>query len=355
MKKLFLLILLFTSLSCFAQVPLENFYIPGATWTLAYPWYFNPRSSCENYGFEKIIYRIERDSIASGITYHLLSVAKIGGYYNGTVPPFDPLCGGGININSIVDYKTFARIRIDSNRVFFTQEVPVNDFIYAINNPPFPLGHEYLLYDFNLTVGSIIPPDSLLTNSLYVNSIDSVILSNGLKVGKYNDTLSCSYNDYNSIIWGKKNWIWGIGSSVGFLPNLYYAIAEYGPGPYPTGDEMALCYENPFFSYKFRFLQSVMDDSFQYNCFDLSISQNPPIANSNVVSCIFPNPANSEITVNTPDSISTLMINNILEQSVYYTSSNYKFNGLTIDISILPRGLYFVYVNSSEIMKFIKY
>src|SRR5579872_3926401 len=121
----------------------------------------------------------------------------------------------------------------------------------------FHWGREYLLYDFNLHTGSVTPPDSLLYKGINVISTDSVALSNGSYIKKYNDS-----------IFGY--WLSGIGSSYGFLPDLYYRLAHFGPGPSPGGHEMSLCYENPSFSYKFQFTTQVLDGNLQNNCFDLS-------------------------------------------------------------------------------------
>ncbi len=76
-----------------------------------------------------------------------------------------------------------------------------------------------------------------------------------------------------------------------------------------------------------------------------------PAANSKAI-CIYPNPAADEITITSPINIDQVTILNLVGQSLLNHSAN--ANTITLDISKLSRGIYFVKLNGSEIRKFIK-
>jgi hypothetical protein len=350
MKKLILLVLFFIPLYCYAQIPIDSFYVQGATWTIAYPWWSD--ENCSSFylmGNEKIQYKIIRDTIISGINYHLLAVADAGGYTEPAVATAGCSSSRGFDwyINPIV-YKVFARIRVDSNKVYFIQDSTFETFVGPVPLY-FTLGQEYLLYNFN-SVDSI---------GLYVSSIDSVTLSNSAKVAKYNDTLH-GYWNYEDPFYPTLNvsesyyCIWGIGSSFGVLPDFYGTLTAYGPGAYlANGEEIALCYENPTFSYKFQSPTGVPDGYILNNCFDLATLSTPIYSTSNSHEIkLFPNPSISDITVTASDVISTVTISNLIGQVVYSNKCN--ANTIQIDVTKLANGIYFAKINGTSIKKFVK-
>jgi len=275
--------LIFPILICIAYassgqtIPLDSFYVPGVKWTFAWPWWNYPRSSCNEYGYDKVIYRIANDTVISGINYHVISTGRAGDYYY----PMDAICGGGFHTDSVVNYEPFGRLRVDSNKVYFTQDY---SRVYSPSDNILKLGHEYLLYDFNLSHGTSISPDSMLYNGIYVNTVDSVALSNRVYVNKYLDS-SANY------------WIYGIGSCKGFLPDLYYRLLHYGPGRSGDGPEISLCYEHPAFSYKFQYATQILYGELQNNCFDMSyLPYLIPTGNPNQKvddMIVYPNPVTS--------------------------------------------------------------
>ncbi len=67
---------------------------------------------------------------------------------------------------------------------------------------------------------------------------------------------------------------------------------------------------------------------------------------------VYPNPAVNELTIVSLNKISTLAIINIAGQTMLSHACN--TNKLSMDISSLSKGIYFVSVNDGELMKFVK-
>jgi hypothetical protein len=67
---------------------------------------------------------------------------------------------------------------------------------------------------------------------------------------------------------------------------------------------------------------------------------------------LFPNPANINVMVISSEIISTICISNLLGQVVY--SHQYNTKHVQIDVADLPKGIYFVKVNGSDVRKFVK-
>ncbi len=77
---------------------------------------------------------------------------------------------------------------------------------------------------------------------------------------------------------------------------------------------------------------------------------------------IYPNPATTQLTITAPNAINDITITNLLGQivrtsadlSILRQSSGQGAEVISIDVSGLPVGLYFVKVNGSEVRKFLK-
>ncbi len=80
-----------------------------------------------------------------------------------------------------------------------------------------------------------------------------------------------------------------------------------------------------------------------------STNANPMPANN---ISVYPNPATKNLTIVARDGISTVVISNLLGQTVYINHYNCMQAG--IDVSNLPPGIYLVRVNGSEVTKFVK-
>ncbi len=67
---------------------------------------------------------------------------------------------------------------------------------------------------------------------------------------------------------------------------------------------------------------------------------------------IYPNPATTEITITAPDMINTLIITNLVGQTIFNQKTNTQ--QVEVDVSGFPAGVYFVKINGSEVRRFVK-
>jgi len=67
---------------------------------------------------------------------------------------------------------------------------------------------------------------------------------------------------------------------------------------------------------------------------------------------LYPNPASTEITVQSNQPIGSITITNLVGQNIY--SGSYNENKVTIDVAGLSAGVYFVKTNGSDVKKFVK-
>ena len=339
MRTLFLLSLtLFLHCFAFGQtIPLDSFYAPGASWTEVAQTEYWPCSTGPSEFTYGIVYKIERDSIISGKTYHLLSKCFKGNY------GFITDCNSGSVSNYIgadtcpTHAPVFAMIRTDSNRVYFTllKLQAWSDMHYYCDTP----GTEYLMYDFNLSVDSVSPSSNLI-DGFTVSNIDSVTVSNGAKVPRYRDSL------------GYYELIYGIGSQSGFIN--YWHLYVCGPGP--SADQYLLCYNNPHFSYHFSYPPGTLPGRLQYDCFNMvsymdSLTSVPKVT-AKTITKLYPNPVTNLLTISAPQTIKTVIISNLLGQTIY----NLKFNSDKVHIYVakLLAGVYTVRINGTEVRKFVK-
>ena len=331
MKKVVLFFILVHAYSfSFGQsVPLDSFYIPGSVWTESVLSSYSYNDGCETNTTSGYAYKIERDSVVSGTTYHIMSQRCIGSYGS-------DYCRG-VNTNIYYNGDTvstrLAVIRIDSNRVYLSLYTAPGLWCYGPH-------YESLLYDFNLSIGAAIP-SSLFCPGIYISSIDSVALSDGRYINRY----YTAHSIYGTASDPGNYWLYGIGLPTGILN--YWALNICGPSG--TGNlyttQKLLCYDNPAFYYH------ISSDS----CF---IMPPPPNSVTNTTTplkniSIYPNPATSQLTIqSTNEPITSLTISNLLGQVVY--SQSYNAEQVKVDVAALQNGVYFIKINGSEVRKFMK-
>jgi hypothetical protein len=328
MKKLLVALLL--SCKCLSsqaqEIPLDSFFAPGTTWTQAVydddQWQFNYHE--HHWGAYGIVFRVERDTMLAGIKYHLLSVMSVGGYgynfsnYTGT--PHSSFESYGPSGN----YRIFGRIRTDSNKVYFTRD-SVTMFEYY--GTGFIQGTEYLVYDFNLSIGTrvIDTPGP----GISVSSIDSITVSSGAYIKRYADTGSGYY------------WLRGIGSSSGLL--FGYSLLNMGPGVY-IRKTTALCYDNPAFSYHFNYPDSILLGNLQNDCFNII----PMLGVTNINArtqhdiMVYPNPLNDNNLYFSGDDlqeVDKLTISDIAGRVLYLYQQPFTSGENQLSVS-LSQGLY---------------
>lgn len=66
----------------------------------------------------------------------------------------------------------------------------------------------------------------------------------------------------------------------------------------------------------------------------------------------FPNPAHNELTINTTGNITNVTIISLSGQTIY--DHQFASSTVNVDITDLPKGIYFLKVNSTEVKKFLK-
>ncbi len=203
-----------------------------------------------------------------------------------------------------------------------------NKIIYFV---PADSSHEYVLYNFNLTVGDTIinPFGGSVDNkdTITVVQVDSVLTQNG-----YYRQLRLSSTAV---------WIEGIGSLDYLLqPAINYNVsAEY----------VLACFSN----------DSNNVYSFNYNC-TVGINE---VKNTDQSFSVYPNPANSKLTIHAAsfnaDEVVTVSVMNILEQNMlsFPPLLGRGAGGEAFDVSGLAAGMYFLEMKSQSrvaVKRFVK-
>lgn len=88
----------------------------------------------------------------------------------------------------------------------------------------------------------------------------------------------------------------------------------------------------------------------------LSVSylfESTPTLQSSTTLTLYPNPATTQLTIESPTPINDLSITNPFGQTVYLQTAPASCKSTQIDISTLPSGMYFVKING-EVRKFLK-
>jgi hypothetical protein len=287
---LFVLILL--SVTCKAQMLLDDYYKQGTSWC---EWEsITPIKSPTLYRIHN--YEISKDSVVNGKNYKLL---KYSGHYQ--------FSSGG-DITTIL-----GGIRISGDSVYFIRFYQFNIPNSGFSTEPLidqgtPLGAEVVLYDFNVKVGDHMPW-TVLKNT--VTKIDSMSLPNGARVAVYRFS-----DDYPSMS-ATNFWIYGIGSSRGF-------IGPYAGSPYSK----VVYYSNPVFSY-YVDTQFKVGDCFPTNVNSIAIDE---------VFNIYPNPLTDNTLHITSIGIEKLNIVDVTGK-IAYAISQLSSGEQSINIDI-PVGIY---------------
>ncbi|MFI5195784.1 MAG: T9SS type A sorting domain-containing protein [Chitinophagales bacterium] len=68
---------------------------------------------------------------------------------------------------------------------------------------------------------------------------------------------------------------------------------------------------------------------------------------------IYPNPTTTELTITSTNKLTKVAISNLLGQTVY--THEYNTEQVQVSVADLPKGIYFVKVNGTEVRKFVKF
>src|SRR6185312_10535898 len=122
-----------------------------------------------------------------------------------------------------------------------------------------------------------------LTAGIMVSAVDSVQMSNGVYMKRFEPTMPAT----NSIIEG-------IGSVMGLM--RYEPLYFCGPASTATGDDHLLCYDNPSFSYHPDVpdvLMPATDTILKHNCFDISVLYADNVTAKKDIK-VYPNPMSDD-------------------------------------------------------------
>lgn len=285
MKQITLLILCMLTLShAQAQLTVDDFYQPGATW-------------CDvdrhGVGFgsfiqENYYWQIADDTVINSTTYRKLKLE----YSNYRITL------GGLRVQN--DTVLFVRTDTMANSGF--SAFPCRAYI---NN--LPMGTEMILYKFDLMAG-----DSLDFKAYYktVQSVTQVQLANGQMVNKYN----FAGGDY---------WIYGIGAKRGLIASLTQGQPVYGLG-YNS--------QNVYYQHDYA-----AELPYYAGCFPTSVGETQKQKN---LLDIYPNPVtgdNFQINIQTP--IERIIITDMAGRIVK-DASDMQAGKHTIQLTGISAGIY---------------
>ncbi len=137
------------------------------------------------------------------------------------------------------------------------------------------------------------------------------------------------------------------------VPNVYTSYQWIywagGPNDTLTGDTTS---SHTFYSLGDYYL--IVDSGGCYGISDTGYvaEEVKSINNANDNIRLYPNPASSSLTLTSVNAINSLIITDLLGQTVY--TRQFSSQQVRIDVADLPKGIYFVKVNGSAIRKFVK-
>jgi hypothetical protein len=279
-------------------------------------WYYNTEE----------IYSIGKDTIINDKRYNIIS----GTHLQHTYREGEIVSGGGSNYPSYThDYY------VNNNAIkavkFYTRE-DSSKKVFIVYPSYNYIPDEKLYFDFGLKLHDVIPYNPDDYDSLYVNSIDSVLINNeyhkrfGVKLFTTNDTGRAFTNDVYSYIEGigsLKGMDWG-----GFGTN----VQSFDRG------------ELKCFSINNSIIYQVEP---KFNCDSFTVGIKQTVKN-NLKFSVYPNPTNGQFTIQNQSifSESDICVRDILGRIVLQE----KLQGpnQTINISNQPNGLYFIELRSGN-------
>ena len=259
---------------------------------------------------------ISRDTFINGYTYHEVQMGGYGRSYLNYVPynsgPPAEICHGAFREDSL-------------KHIFY--------YNYWTNT-------EFLLYDFNLSLGDTLPVTMMnLGNDNIVTAIDSISI-NGIYHKRYQ--IESTWNPGQPFA----AYIEGVGSTMGL-----------------TGGELHIT-EPPFEVYSWLICFSengstTMIDtlSSQSDCDLLNSVESHFDPNQKIAFTIFPNPVISHFSIRTFNSeIGSIAIYDVLGNKVYYSNSDPESKQeCIVNCEFFPPGIYFVKMTSGEKIFFEKF
>jgi hypothetical protein len=311
MKKLILIIAIV--ISSISIVSAQN-YVPfpesNATWVTNYSYYLGGIGWLNQYNK---YYLLENDTIIDDKEYSIMYVDNSFGVFN----------------------VKLGAIRNESKKVYFRFFYPITEAVYEDLGYTYYDSTEFILYDFNYSIGDTINNCKFNSNnSYYLQDIDSVLLNNN----EYRTKYIISESELIEGIGNLKGLFWSCGStnvsnfspslicfSVNNSQNLINFTSISGECLLPTG---------------------IHDKTNKKNNKSFSIFPNPATDKITISSGQFAKNENIEIY----NSLGSLVKNIPLPPS---KGDREAVSETSIDISTFPKGMYVVKVGS-ETIKFVK-
>jgi len=231
----------------------------------------------------------------------------------------------------------------------YTGEIIINDTLYKqigsgnLIREDTVLNKVYLgknlLYDYNLHVGDTFNFAGVRPH--YVSAMDSVLINSAW----YRTWHFVPIND---------------SSQAGIMPAEYDVIAGIGclNDPFypanPVFSEVNItltCFSNKGITPPLnRFVGDYFNNSTSCSLtFGLAV-KNTKI--NDVTTEIFPNPANTDLTIASTKNLNSISVTNLIGKTVF--DKLYNSQEVQIDVSDLPPGIYFLKINGTEARKFVK-
>ena len=220
---------------------------------------------------------------------------------------------------------------------------------------------EHILYNYNLHVGDTIRyPISYYSTTLgyMLPVVDSVVhIDSTLINGVYHKVFTMqgrndSFPHSTGGLYRAYTLIEGMGCTVSpEFPALFTGCFEY--------NEKLLCFQQdtvlpvintPYYLCAVGFPSS--PDSFHNglgNCNPMSVNN---IQKSIPSLTIYPNPVTTELTITSSSTVTFITITNLIGQTLFTQPCNSAL--VQVDVSNLPKGLYFIKINGTEVRKFVK-
>lgn len=334
------------------NIPIDSFFVEGATWTqVVFTTSHTGSSYAYGHNTRAIYYRVGDTLTVNGKRCLSLLIAH-GASYEDETYGANPTTYS-LNPDGVSAYREIGFIRVDSSRVFVT----ITDGSMLTEWGRYKLDQEYMLLDFSLQLGDTLRlKDELGKSEGELVSIDTVseLLSDGRPLDIYDYARPVDTTQHFQMMRG-------IGSYYGLLD--YWGM-QIGPWiSSMSAEQKLLCYDNPRFSYHL-----VLDEPLKYgldtNCFDASnivlvdTGTSPgtsPGTSGGVVAdsvfMVFPNPVTgTNLTICLPDtqSAAAIIVYDLLGRRLPVSSPVIKpGNRLLLDLPF-PPGQYFLRVELSD-------
>ncbi|NDC41386.1 MAG: T9SS C-terminal target domain-containing protein [Chitinophagia bacterium] len=290
-------------------IPIDSFYVPGATWTVIKQTGTSPCSHCNTWN--DIAYQITvlSDTLVAGHTWHLLGMRQTTYFFRGntfTNPAYSTTTGMGDTTIVRLGF-----VYTDSNRVWM--HLDTNRYYATWSGCDYRPGN-YMLFDYSKAIGDTLATTMPHTKKQVVDSITNITTSSGRPLPIYHTTDS----------FGRQNqYYYGIGHEQSLVDPCLMNNNCCEWYRYTT-----LCYQHPSFSVSFPgqpLTTDVLEAELFEHCFDLPMALTVPgvATDANNELNLLPNPTTGDftITVSRPDDVAVIEVYNSIGNLQLHTNA----------------------------------